>query len=62
MGENPNFAPMFVALTGVDGVRLIPRASYEVVAGATNSPYDYPFSSRFGENNAIPVMNNVLVP
>ena len=33
-----------------------------MVAGATGSPYDYPLSSRFDENDAILVMDNVLIP
>ena len=43
-------------------MKLISRASYEMVAGATGSPYDYPLSSRFDENDAILVMDNVLIP
>lgn len=53
---------MFVAPMDADGVKLISRASYEMVAGATGSPYDYPLSSRFDENDAILVMDNVLIP
>ncbi|MDN6833420.1 MAG: Pyoverdin chromophore biosynthetic protein pvcC, partial [Enterobacterales bacterium] len=62
MGENPDFALMFVAPMDADGVKLISRASYEMVAGATGSPYDYPLSSRFDENDAILVMDKVLIP
>ena len=62
MGENPDFALMFVAPMDAEGVKLISRASYEMVAGATGSPYDYPLSSRFDENDAILVMDNVLIP
>lgn len=62
MGENPDFALMFVAPMDADGVKLISRASYEMVAGATGSPYDYPLSSRFDENDAILVMDHVLIP
>lgn len=40
---------------------FISRASYEMVAGATGSPYDYPLSSRFDENDAILVMDKVLI-
>ena len=53
---------MFVAPMDANGVKLISRASYEMVAGATGSPYDYPLSSRFDENDAILVMDNVLIP
>lgn len=62
MGENPDFALMFVAPMDAEGVKLISRASYEMVAGATGSPFDYPLSSRFDENDAILVMDNVLIP
>jgi 4-hydroxyphenylacetate 3-monooxygenase len=37
MGENPDFALMFVAPMDAEGVKLISRASYEMVAGATGS-------------------------
>ncbi len=53
---------MFVAPMDAEGVKLISRASYEMVAGATGSPYDYPLSSRFDENDAILVMDKVLIP
>ncbi len=53
---------MFVAPMDAEGVKLISRASYEMVAGATGSPYDYPLSSRFDENDAILVMDHVLIP
>lgn len=62
MGDDPNFALMFVAPMDADGVKLISRASYELVAGATGSPFDYPLSSRFDENDAILVMDKVLIP
>ncbi len=62
MGENPDFALMFVAPMDAEGVKLISRASYEMVAGATGSPFDYPLSSRFDENDAILVMDKVLIP
>ncbi|MDI8841753.1 hypothetical protein MJI69_31065, partial [Salmonella enterica subsp. enterica serovar Anatum] len=39
MGENPDFALMFVAPMDAEGVKLISRASYEMVAGATGSPF-----------------------
>lgn len=61
MGENPDFALMFVAPMDAEGVKLISRASYEMVAGVTGSPYDYPLSSRFDENDAILVMDHVLI-
>ncbi|OCA53699.1 4-hydroxyphenylacetate 3-monooxygenase, oxygenase component [Photorhabdus namnaonensis] len=62
MGDNPDFALMFVAPMDAEGVKLISRGSYELVAGATGSPFDYPLSSRFDENDAILVMDKVLIP
>ena len=62
MGDNPDFALMFVAPMDAEGVKLISRASYELVAGATGSPFDYPLTSRFGENDAILIMDHVLIP
>ena len=62
MGDNPDFALMFIAPMDADGVKLISRASYELTAGMTGSPFDYPLSSRFDENDAILVMDKVLIP
>jgi len=62
MGDDPSFAVMFIAPMDADGVKLISRASYELAAGALGSPYDYPLSSRFDENDAILVMDKVLIP
>lgn len=62
MGQNPDFALMFVAPMNAEGLKLISRASYELVAGATGSPYDYPLSSRFDENDSILVLDHVLIP
>lgn len=62
MGEDPDFALMFVAPMDADGMKLISRGSYELMVGATGSPFDYPLSSRFDENDAILVMDNVLIP
>ena len=61
MGDNPDFALMFVAPMDAEGVKLISRASYELVAGATGSPFDYPLTSRFDENDAILIMDHVLI-
>lgn len=62
MGDNPDFAMMFIAPMDADGVKLISRASYELTSGVTGSPFDYPLSSRFDENDAILVMDKVLIP
>jgi 4-hydroxyphenylacetate 3-monooxygenase len=44
------------------GVKMICRASYEHAAHIAGSPFDYPLSSRFDENDAILVLDNVFVP
>ena len=44
------------------GVKLICRASYEMAAATMGSPFDYPLASRVDENDAIFVMDKVLVP
>ncbi|WP_020660813.1 4-hydroxyphenylacetate 3-hydroxylase N-terminal domain-containing protein [Amycolatopsis benzoatilytica] len=44
------------------GLKLFCRTSYEFNAAATGSPFDYPLSSRFDENDAIMVLDRVLVP
>ena len=44
------------------GVKLICRTSYEMSAATMGSPFDYPLSSRVDENDAIFIMDKVLVP
>ena len=44
------------------GVKLLCRASYEMMASVVGTPFDYPLSSRFDENDAIFVFDNVLIP
>ncbi|MGH7906480.1 MAG: 4-hydroxyphenylacetate 3-hydroxylase family protein, partial [Candidatus Binataceae bacterium] len=44
------------------GVKLICRTSYELAAETIGSPFDYPLSSRFDENDAIFVLDKVLIP
>lgn len=62
IGSDPDFALMFIAPMDASGVKLISRASYELAAGAVGSAFDYPLSSRFDENDAILVMDKVLIP
>jgi 4-hydroxyphenylacetate 3-monooxygenase len=56
------YAVMFSVPMNAPGVRLISRVSYELQAATLGSPFDYPLSSRFDENDAILVMERVLVP
>ena len=44
------------------GVKLISRASYEMTSAVMGSPFDYPLSSRLDENDAIFVLDKVLIP
>jgi aromatic ring hydroxylase len=52
------------AAIGMDspGMKLIARQSYAKIAEATGSPFDYPLSSRFDENDAIIILDKVLIP
>jgi 4-hydroxyphenylacetate 3-monooxygenase len=44
------------------GMKLIARNSYSQMADEIGSPFDYPLSSRFDENDAILILDSVLVP
>jgi 4-hydroxyphenylacetate 3-monooxygenase len=59
---DPDLAIMFILPMDAPGVKLICRNSYERIAANLGSPWDYPLSSRFDENDAIFVLDNVLVP
>ncbi len=59
---DPDLAIMFILPMDAPGVKLICRNSYERIAARAGSPWDYPLSSRFDENDAIFVLDNVLVP
>ena len=54
-------ALVFIAPTGAPGLKLLSRPSYELQASAA-SPFDYPLSSRFDENDATMVFDDVFVP
>lgn len=43
-------------------MKLLCRTSYEMNAAVMGTPFDYPLSSRFDENDAIMVFDEVLVP
>ncbi|WP_416825611.1 4-hydroxyphenylacetate 3-hydroxylase family protein [Ectobacillus polymachus] len=55
-------ALIFFVPMNAPGVKMISRQSYELQAAMTGSPYDYPLSSRFDENDAVIVLDNVLIP
>ncbi|XXX80222.1 4-hydroxyphenylacetate 3-hydroxylase N-terminal domain-containing protein [Sorangium sp. So ce134] len=60
--QDEALALAFVVPTGAPGVKLLCRPSYAMTAGVMGSPFDYPLSSRFDENDAILVLEDVLVP
>ena len=60
--KDKSFALIFTAPMDAKGIKLIARSSYEFTAAATGSPFDYPLSSRFDENDSILVFDKVLVP
>ena len=56
------FAATFLVAMDTPGVKLICRPSYAMTAEVMGSPFDYPLSSRMDENDAILVLDGVLVP
>ena len=58
----PTLAVMFITPMNAPGVKLICRTSYEMAASVLGTPFDYPLSSRFDENDAIFVFDNVFIP
>jgi len=60
--NDSDLAVMFIAPMNAPGVKLFCRASYEMMASVVGTPFDYPLSSRFDENDAIFVFDNVLIP
>jgi 4-hydroxyphenylacetate 3-monooxygenase len=60
--NDPSMVVMFIAPMDTPGIKLICRQSYEMSAAATGSPFDYPLSSRFDENDAIFVFDNAFIP
>jgi 4-hydroxyphenylacetate 3-monooxygenase len=54
-----DFAVVFIAPMDTPGVKLVCRASYEQNA---HSPFDYPLSSRFDENDAVLIFENAFIP
>jgi 4-hydroxyphenylacetate 3-monooxygenase len=60
--NDPAMVVMFIAPMDTPGIKLVCRPSYEMQAAATGSPWDYPLTSRFDENDAIFIMDNVFIP
>jgi aromatic ring hydroxylase len=60
--QDPAFAVVFMIPTNAPGVKLICRTSYEMTSTVMGSPFDHPLSSRLDENDAVFIMDKVLVP
>jgi 4-hydroxyphenylacetate 3-monooxygenase len=60
--KKEEYALSFFAPMNAPGVKLICRPSYEFMAAAVGSPFDYPLSSRFDENDAVLMFDDALIP
>ena len=60
--QDKKFAAVFMLPTNSPGVKFICRTSYEMTSTVMGSPFDYPLSSRLDENDAVFIMDKVLVP
>src|ERR1700758_260651 len=60
--HDSDLAVMFIVPVNAPGVKLFCRTSYEMAASVMGTPFDYPLSSRFDENDAIFVFDNVFIP
>ena len=56
------FALVATVPMNAPGVKLICRTSYAATAAVMGTPFDYPLSSRFDENDAILIFDKVFVP
>jgi 4-hydroxyphenylacetate 3-monooxygenase len=59
--EDLDMSLMFIVPIDAPGLKLVCRTSYEKSARA-HSPFDYPLSSRFDENDAIFILDKVFIP
>ncbi len=60
--QDKSYAIVFLVPSNANGVKFICRVSNEQRAAVLGSPFDYPLSSRLDENDAIFIMDDVLVP
>ncbi|MEQ1890317.1 MAG: 4-hydroxyphenylacetate 3-hydroxylase family protein [Alphaproteobacteria bacterium] len=60
--SKPEFAAIFIAPMNSPGLKLLCRQSYEFTAATIGSPFDYPLSSRFDENDSILIFDRVFIP
>jgi len=60
--NDKNFALVFMVPSNAPGVKFLCRTSYEMTSTVMGSPFDYPLSSRLDENDAVFIMDKVLIP
>ncbi|GIF07045.1 4-hydroxyphenylacetate 3-hydroxylase family protein [Actinoplanes siamensis] len=60
--KDRRFALVATVPMDAPGMKLICRTSYSASAAVMGSPFDYPLSSRLDENDAILVLDEVLIP
>ena len=60
--KKEEYALSFFAPMDLPGIKLLCRPSYEFAAAAVGSPFDYPLSSRFDENDAVLMFDDVEIP
>ncbi|WIY02235.1 4-hydroxyphenylacetate 3-hydroxylase N-terminal domain-containing protein [Amycolatopsis mongoliensis] len=60
--KDRKFALVATVPMDAPGMKLICRQSYTAASALTGSPFDYPLSSRMDENDAILVLDKVLIP
>jgi 4-hydroxyphenylacetate 3-monooxygenase len=60
--KKKEFALVCTVPMGATGMKLICRPSYSMAAAVVGSPFDYPLSSRLDENDAIFILDRVLIP
>lgn len=60
--KDKKFGLMFTVPMDTPGLKLLCRTSYEMAAATLGSPFDYPLSSRFDENDSIMVFDKALIP
>lgn len=52
----------FILPMNAPGVKLLCRPSYQMAAQVMGSPFDYPLTSQYDENDAVLICDQVLVP
>jgi 4-hydroxyphenylacetate 3-monooxygenase len=60
--QKPEFAIVGLLPMDAPGVKMVCRPSYQMAAEILGTPFDYPLSSRLDENDAIFILDNVLMP